>query len=91
MQIADHLETPSPKAAHSRLWQRLHRRYADVFQVLPQGTPELASMQQALNQLLSQGHNTSTALRVLRQLVIERLMVLDCEQAASLTLSLIHI
>ena len=84
MQIADHLEIHSPAAAYSRFWQRLHRRYADVMQALPPGAPERASMEQALTRLQAQGLDLSAALRVLRQLVIERLMTLDCAQAIDL-------
>lgn len=83
MQIADHIQTESP-AAHSRFWQRLHRRYADVMHVLPPGPPEHATMQAALESLQAKGLDLSAALRVLRQLVMERLMVLDCTQHADL-------
>ena len=84
MQIADHIQT-LPAASHSRFWQRLHRRYADVMHVLPAGAPSAQSMQTALEQLQSQhGLDLPSALRVLRQLVMERLMVLDCSQAADL-------
>ncbi len=39
----------------------------------------------ALDALLANGHALGAALRVLRQLVLERLVVLDCEQAAPLS------
>ncbi|MBQ0131059.1 MAG: bifunctional [glutamate--ammonia ligase]-adenylyl-L-tyrosine phosphorylase/[glutamate--ammonia-ligase] adenylyltransferase [Comamonas sp.] len=84
MQIADHLEIHRPAAAHSRFWQRLHRRYADVMHTLPSGAPERASMEQTLSQLQAQGLDLSAALRVLRQLVMERLMTLDCAQRIDL-------
>ena len=71
-------------AAHSRLVQRLRRRYVDELPLLPPGAPERQSMSQALAALRARGHDTGAALRVLRQLVMERLAVLDCEQQAPL-------
>src|SRR5574344_525771 len=88
MQIADHNQTliAAPVAAHSRFWQRLHRRYADVMQALPPGPPDRSTMALALQQLQTQhGMDISAALRVLRQLVMERLIVLDCAHAADLS------
>lgn len=87
MQIADHLPAPTASlaASHSRFWQRLHRRYADVMDVLPPGTPVRATMEQALQRLQQeQGWDLSAALRVVRQLVMERLMALDCARQADL-------
>lgn len=87
MQIADHLPAPtvSLAASHSRFWQRLHRRYADVMDALPPGAPVRATMEQALQRLQQeQGWDLSAALRVVRQLVMERLMTLDCAQQADL-------
>ena len=87
MQIADHLPAPTASlaASHSRFWQRLHRRYADVMDVLPPGTPVRATMEQALQRLQQeQGWDLSAALRVVRQLVMERLMTLDCARQADL-------
>ena len=75
----------SPAAAHSRFWQRLHRRYASVMEVLPLGSPDRLHMEQALDVLLAQPDmDLGSALRVLRQLVMERLIALDCGQAVSL-------
>ena len=87
MQIADHIQTPmaNPAAAHSRFWQRLHRRYADAMVMLPPGPPDRSSMELALEQLLhARSLDLSAALRVLRQLVMERLMSMDCARAADL-------
>ena len=79
---------PVPHAAmaaqHSRLVQRLRRRYADELPLLAPGTPDAARMADTLAQLRTQGHATGAALRILRQLVLERLVVLDCEQGAPL-------
>lgn len=69
-------------AAHSRFFQRLHRRYGAQLALLPPGPPERATLEQALASLV--GHDTGTALRILRQLVLERLMRLDCEDQAPL-------
>ena len=66
-------------AAYSRCVQRLRRRYADQLHLLSAGPPERAAMQMALDALLAQGLATGAALRVLRQMVMERLVVLDCE------------
>ena len=71
-------------ALHSRLVQRLRRRYADELALLPPGPPTAQSLRQGLDRLFAQGHDASAALRILRQLVMERLVVLDCEQAAPL-------
>jgi len=71
-------------ALHSRMVQRLRRRYADQMHRLAAGPPLRAGMQAAFTALQATGLDASAALRVLRQLVIERLAVLDCEQQAPL-------
>ena len=71
-------------ASHSRFYQRLHRRYAAELALLPPGAPVLATMEQAYDALRARGCDTGTALRVLRQIVMERLIQLDCEAAAPL-------
>ncbi len=75
-------ETPfSPglaSPAYSRFVQRIRRRYAGQMALLPSGEPVRAMMQVTLDALLSSGLDTGAALRVLRQLVLERLVVLDC-------------
>jgi [glutamine synthetase] adenylyltransferase / [glutamine synthetase]-adenylyl-L-tyrosine phosphorylase len=70
-------------SAYSRLVQRLRRRYAAELPLLPQGAPTMASMQACLA-ALRQTHRCGDALRILRQLVMERLVVLDCTQNAPL-------
>ena len=70
-------------STYSRFVQRLHRRYANELPLLPAGAPVLATMQTCF-EALRQTHSCGDALRVLRQLVMERLVVLDCEQHASL-------
>jgi len=70
-------------STYSRFVQRLRRRYANELPLLPAGAPELATMQ-ACFAALRQTHSCADALRILRQLVMERLVVIDCEQGASL-------
>ena len=71
-------------AGHSRLVQRLRRRYADELTLLPPGAPTHPHMAACLAALQARGHDTGASLRILRQLVMERLVVLDCEHAAPL-------
>ncbi len=71
-------------ASHSRFVQRLQRRYADVLALLPQGAPTRDSLTAALSALREKGLATDAALRVLRQLTLERLVHLDTEQQAPL-------
>jgi glutamate-ammonia-ligase adenylyltransferase len=79
------LETPpatGPAASdYSRFVQRVRRRYAGELPLLPPGAPVRAGMQITLDALLARGLETGAALRVLRQLVMERLVVLDCDGA----------
>ena len=75
---------PAGASIYSRVVQRIHRRYAAQMALLPPGPPLRVGMLAALSALQVGGLDTSAALRVLRQLVIERLVVLDCEQQASL-------
>lgn len=86
MQIVDPIQTsPSPTPDHSRFWQRLHRRYAHLMPVLPEGQPDRTSMCTALDTLQSHyGLDLGSALRVLRQLVMERLITLDTTQQADM-------
>jgi len=70
-------------SSYSRFVQRLRRRYADALQQLPAGAPVLATMQACFD-TLRQTHSCGDSLRMLRQLVMERLVVLDCEQRAEL-------
>ena len=71
-------------ADHSRYVQRVRRRYADTLALLPPGPPDRALLSNAWEALARQGVDTAAALRVLRQLVMERLAVIDCEQGADL-------
>ena len=68
--------------AYSRYVQRIRRRYAQQLPLLPDGVPVRTTMQATLDALLASGLDTGAALRVLRQLVLERLVVLDCAAPA---------
>ncbi|MEZ5645297.1 MAG: bifunctional [glutamate--ammonia ligase]-adenylyl-L-tyrosine phosphorylase/[glutamate--ammonia-ligase] adenylyltransferase [Burkholderiaceae bacterium] len=72
------------QADHSRFVQRIRRRYEKELACLPPGPPVRATMQTCLASLRARGLPEAAALRVLRQLVMERLVVLDCEQGAPL-------
>ena len=66
-------------SGYSRYVQRIRRRYASQLPLLPEGAPLRAGMQATLQTLCEQGLETGAALRVLRQIVLERLVVLDCD------------
>ena len=82
-----------PLSGHSRFVQRLRRRYAAELPLLEAGTPGPDTIAAAYEALRSRGHDVACALRIVRQLVLERLVTLDCDQQAPLEtiLSLIHI
>ena len=75
---------PLPLSEGSRFFQRLQRRYVDVFATLPTGVPHRELLNQAYQQLRSQGHAVGPALRILRQWSMARLLTLDCDQGGSL-------
>ncbi len=75
------LDLPS----HSRLVQRLRRRYADLLGLLPSGPPTREHLSQTLASLRARGLALDAALRVLRQLTLERLVRLDTAQQAPLS------
>ena len=78
-------QTPATRQAdHSRFVQRVRRRYAAELACLPPGAPDKAAMRACLDALMARGLTLPAALRVLRQLVLERLVVMDCEAGASL-------
>jgi glutamate-ammonia-ligase adenylyltransferase len=66
-------------AAYSRYVQRIRRRYGAQMPLLAEGPPVRAMMDATLAALLAGGLETGAALRVLRQLVLERLVTLDCD------------
>jgi glutamate-ammonia-ligase adenylyltransferase len=71
-------------AAHSRFAQRVRRRHAAELALLPAGTPGFDTVTALVQRLREQGRDLASALRVARQLVVERLAVLDVEHAAPL-------
>lgn len=89
----------APRADHSRYVQRVRRRYADLLPLLPDTSVsagsdasqtealDTATLLQAYTRLREPehgGHDTGAALRILRQLVLERLAVQDVERNAPL-------
>ena len=85
---------PLPLSEGSRFFQRLQRRYTDVFATLPAGVPHRELLTQVYQRLRSQGHEVGPALRILRQWTMYHLVTLDCEQDASLetiTLGVTHL
>jgi glutamate-ammonia-ligase adenylyltransferase len=85
---------PPPLSEGSRFFQRLQRRYADVFATLPEGVPHRELLSQAYHQLRSQDHAVGPALRIVRQWSMARLLTLDCDEGASLetiTLGVTHL
>ena len=72
-------------ANYSRFFQRIDRRYADYLVELAPGEPQRAAMQITYYVLRDKGLAVGAALRVLRQLVMHRLIQLDCGQHAALS------
>ncbi|MEQ1685964.1 MAG: bifunctional [glutamate--ammonia ligase]-adenylyl-L-tyrosine phosphorylase/[glutamate--ammonia-ligase] adenylyltransferase [Burkholderiaceae bacterium] len=69
-------------AEHSRFVQRIRRRYAHELALLPPGRPDREAITALITLLQAQGRNLGSAMRVARQLVLERLAVLDVEHGA---------
>ena len=76
--------TGPAQAAHSRFVQRIRRRYPAELALLPPGVPGRETIGALIDTLQSGGRALPAALRVARQLVIERLAVLDIEAHAPL-------
>ena len=77
-------DTSGAMAEYSRYVQRIRRRYAADLAALPPGLPDAAAITALVLRLQAGGRALPSALRVARQLVLERLVVLDIEQAAPL-------
>ncbi|MBS0447853.1 MAG: bifunctional [glutamate--ammonia ligase]-adenylyl-L-tyrosine phosphorylase/[glutamate--ammonia-ligase] adenylyltransferase [Proteobacteria bacterium] len=71
-------------ADHSRYVQRIRRRYVDERALLPEGLPTREVITATIAALRGRGRPLGAALRVTRQLVLERLAVLDVEQGAAM-------
>src|SRR5574337_169424 len=78
------LPTARADAAHSRFVQRVRRRYGDERSLMRAGVPDSAALHDLIEQLRRRGHDLAAAMRIARQLCIERLAVLDVEQEAPL-------
>ena len=78
------LAEPSALAHHSRFVQRVRRRYGSELQALPAGEIDTDTIHALVARLRQSGRELGAALRVARQLVVERLVVLDVEAAAPL-------
>ena len=76
--------TRAALSPHSRLCQRVQRRYASELHLLPPGVPDQTTMAQAQTALSGLGSDLGSALRIIRQMVLERLLGLDCDQGATL-------
>ncbi|VWX59536.1 Glutamine synthetase adenylyl-L-tyrosine phosphorylase / Glutamine synthetase adenylyl transferase [Burkholderiales bacterium 8X] len=74
-----------PLSKYSRFVQRLHRRYAGDLHLLPPGEPVRPHMTEAYQALRQRGEEVGAALRIVRQLVMERLIDLDCNRQAPLS------
>ncbi len=74
--------TDSAAADHSRFVQRIRRRYGNELALLPPGLPRAQVIGALVRQLVAGGRSLGSALRVTRQLVLERLAVLDIEHGA---------
>ncbi|MDO8252048.1 MAG: bifunctional [glutamate--ammonia ligase]-adenylyl-L-tyrosine phosphorylase/[glutamate--ammonia-ligase] adenylyltransferase, partial [Rhodoferax sp.] len=72
-------------SAHSRFGQRVRRRFESQLHLLPPGVPDQAAIAQTFEALRSLGSDTGSALRTTRQLVLERLLCLDCDEQAPLS------
>jgi glutamate-ammonia-ligase adenylyltransferase len=82
MQTSSETGVRPATADHSRYVQRVRRvRRADLA-LLTAGPPTRASMQATLDAWLVRGRTLASALRLTRQLVMERLVVLDVEAQA---------
>ncbi len=72
-------------ALTSRFAQRIHRRYAQQLDFLAPGCPGTTDIQALFTTLTQQGQSCANALRITRQLVLLRLLTLDCDQQLSLS------
>jgi glutamate-ammonia-ligase adenylyltransferase len=71
-------------SGHSRFVQRIRRRYGAELPLLPAGPFDVAAVTALVHTLRDGGRGLPSALRVARQLCLERLACLDVEQAAPL-------
>jgi glutamate-ammonia-ligase adenylyltransferase len=67
---------------YPRFGQRIRRRYPAERALLPDGLPGRAAYRATFDRLLAAGCDLGSAMRILRQIVLERLSVLDCDDQA---------
>ncbi len=77
-------DVPDVLSGHSRFVQRLRRRYAADLPLLADGAPRRAAIAATYDLLRTRGDGVGDALRIVRQLVMERLATLDCDRRAPL-------
>ncbi|OYQ38791.1 bifunctional glutamine synthetase adenylyltransferase/deadenyltransferase [Rhodoferax sp. TH121] len=73
-----------PRSEGSRFGQRIRRRYAAQLPLCQDSVLRRAELHDLLQALLAQGLDTGAALRMTRQLAMERLLHLDCDERAPL-------
>ena len=71
--------TVAALSSYSRFGQRVRRRYESLLHLLAPGVPTHAHCAATLDALMAKGHDLGAGLRILRQLVLERLLLLDCD------------
>ena len=72
-----------PLSEYARFGQRVRRRYPAEVALLDPGLPGRRAYQQMFARLQASGADLGSALRIMRQVVLERLMTLDCTAQAS--------
>jgi glutamate-ammonia-ligase adenylyltransferase len=72
-----------PLSAYSRFGQRVRRRYPSECAMLEAGLPARAACASMFARLAAAGVDLGSALRIVRQVVLERLMTLDCDGQAN--------
>ena len=78
------LESGTAVSGDSRFAQRVRRRYAAERLWLADGIPDAAALRLLFERLRASGLDVGAALRVTRQVVLERLLTLDCDAALPL-------
>ncbi len=76
-------DTVSALSHYPRFGQRVRRRYPAERALLAPGMPSRAAYDSVLQRLRLDGADLGSALRILRQVVLERLLELDCDAQAS--------
>jgi len=77
--------TRAPLSQQSRFAQRVRRRFEQQLSLLPAGMPTPQHLQSTFDALRQSGQDCGCALRILRALVLERLLVQDCDEQAPLS------